>query len=189
MPSGRGCRRQTRAHGASGVVIVKCCWDLRERLVGYDPSLVISVMGPGPTPSLPGLLPSARHIRIVVHEITSDAEASGHRVKPALVHVKQITKAARAWNRVGNVVIHCGAGVSRAPAAALIIFAAVWPEGVARAAHQLRRQAAWAALSKLLLRKGGQLLDLGGPLLRELISMGPAKPSGRVRPTILAEPS
>jgi predicted protein tyrosine phosphatase len=56
-------------------------------------------------------------------------ESSESFVAPIREQIADLIEFARRWNGAGTLLIHCRAGSSRSPAAAMIAAAALWPAG------------------------------------------------------------
>jgi predicted protein tyrosine phosphatase len=85
-----------------------------------------------------------------------------------------------------SILIHCAAGVSRSPAAALIAMALAAPGHDCEAARILRAAGPFVSPNRLLVQLADVALGRGGALVDALESMGP--PRATCAPTLLELP-
>jgi predicted protein tyrosine phosphatase len=86
-----------------------------------------------PASVLPG-----NHMRLHMDDIAEPMEGM---VAPDARHVDQLLAFAAAWDRLGHMVIHCWAGISRSTAAAFITLCALNPEADEALVAQMLRAA------------------------------------------------
>lgn len=120
-----------------------------------------------PTP--PGMRP-AHHLRLTVVDV-DDPRASPS--APARSHIEALIDFLRATPPRKSILIHCLAGVSRSPAAALVALALDAPGREQEAVRLLRRAAPFADPNRLMIEIADDLLARGGALTAARESMGP----------------
>lgn len=168
------------------MVIVSSYWLARDLVQAERPGLVISLMDPGSTYSLPGLPTQTYHCRIDVHDVVAvQSELEHPYVVPREAHVRQIMEAADLWSPDRPALIHCGAGVSRSTAAALIFIVRRERDRLEHAARELRWTAPWAKPNPLMIELADQVLDLGGTLKTAVRAMGDPRTRTAVKPARL----
>ena len=105
--------------------------------VGHRACSWVMILTAGAASVRPSAIEPPRHLRLAVSDIELPQE--GH-ILPGAEHVDRLLAFLRAWDREQPVVIHCYAGVSRSPAAALICACALEPTRCeSEIARELRR--------------------------------------------------
>lgn len=161
-------------------------WWAREATADLDPSHVISIMDPGANYQIPAGPKLIEHIKLGMHDVVMDRRGlSAEYTAPNPEHVGQIIKFAQEWDRHGNIVVHCTAGISRSMATALVILATISPGLEIPIARLLRDRAPWAAPNQRIVGIADQLLSREGALVRALATMGPAEMRGVPSPITL----
>jgi predicted protein tyrosine phosphatase len=118
----------------------------------------------------PGAIKPANHIRLLIHDI---AEPIDGYIAPDAEHVGQLLDFAAGWDRLGPMVIHCWAGISRSTAAAFITLCALNPEAPEALIAQLLREASPTAYpNRLMIRLGDAALGRGGRMLAAVEAIG-----------------
>ncbi len=141
--------------------------DLAERL---RPGRVISLLQPEWQPATPSGLAPEHHLRVEINDITSP---DPDQILPERAHVEQLVAFLEAA-RGQSLLIHCYAGISRSPAAALVAMVLDAPGREQAAALTLREAAPYAQPNRLLIELSDDLLGRGGRLVAALDAMGPA---------------
>src|SRR5438046_5090136 len=129
------------------------------------PARLVSLLTGDGQPSTPPELPASDHLRVLVDDI--DEPQPGF-VVPSEAHAEQLVAFLRASPRDGSIVIHCRAGVSRSPAAALIALVLDAPGREREAVAMLRAAAPFALPNRLLVRLADRALDRRGALIDAL---------------------
>ncbi len=144
-------------------------------LVRFDPGAVVSLVSP--RMRLRRLV-DRPHAVLHCHDI--EAPRAG-RVAPSMGCVAAICSAAHAAAGAGGVLlVHCAAGLSRAPAAGLVAaWAVTGGEVPERSVEALARVAPWAQPNRLIVALGAVHLGLdAGRLLEQLEALFPWRPRG-----------
>lgn len=145
---------------------------------------MVSLMGSGHDFHRPGVVDASRHLLIDVNDIV--AEATGL-IAPQEAHVERLLAFARSWDRRGPVVVHCWMGISRSPAAALVMALGIEPDqdedGLAR---RLRDASPFSTPNRRLIEIGDSMLGRGGRLVRAVHAIGRGADACEGRPFILA---
>lgn len=169
------------------MIAVTSYWTAREIAIDLDPAAIISLMDPQTSGySIPAGLSLCEHIKLDLHDVVAEQTAlSGRYVSPSPEHVGRIIEFARRWDRRGNLLIHCMAGVSRSTAAAMLILAATSPGLEIPIARLIRDRAPWADPNLRIVELGDQLLGRRGALVRALSAMGPSDMRSAPSPILL----
>lgn len=125
---------------------------------------MISLVAPRQDFHRPAVIDPARHLVLGVNDIAF--AGTGDLVAPQEAHVEAIIAFARNWNRQAPLLIHCMMGVSRSPAAALLVALAVAPDqDEQELAQRLRRASVQATPNARLVEIGDHMLSRGGRLI------------------------
>ena len=122
---------------------------------------MISLLDPGSYIKRPPTIKPSNHLTLGFHDI--EEPAKGHQ-GPSENDITQLLEFSRAWNGNGPIVVHCHAGVSRSPTAALIMLASFNPGREQEAAEVLRRAIPHATLNGWMVRIADPLLRCDGKL-------------------------
>ncbi len=134
------------------------------------PQRVISLLQPEWQPATPFGLAPEHHLRVEIDDITSPEP---DQILPERAHVERLI-AFLEDARGQSLLIHCYAGISRSPAAALVAMVLDAPGQEEAAAVALRKAAPYARPNRLLIELSDNLLGRGGRLVAALDAMGPA---------------
>jgi len=145
--------------------------ELEEHAAALRPERLVSIVAPDEQPPTPPGLSPESHLRLACDDII---EPNPLEIAPDRRHVKRLIAFAREWNPSRPILIHYQAGISRSTAAALVAYAAHFPDSVGRAAAHLRDSASYARPNPLIIALGDELLALEGRLVAAVESMGPA---------------
>jgi predicted protein tyrosine phosphatase len=140
--------------------------DVVERM---RPHGLISLLPPADQPPTPLGIRKGGHLRILIDDI--DEPQIGY-TAPAREHVAKLVAFLRAAPPRVSLVIHCLAGVSRSPAAALVALALDAPGREVEAARVLREASPFASPNRLLVSLADHLLQRKGALVAALDAMG-----------------
>ena len=143
------------------MIYVTSYWQLETDFSHLKPDWVISILGPADQLSWPELGSLDRRLRIECDDI--QYPSSGFLV-PAIEHVEALIAFLRAWNGQDDLMIHCKAGTSRSPAAALIALSMLNPGREKDAALLLRQEAPQARPSEVFLRYADKILGADSTL-------------------------
>jgi len=140
--------------------------DVVERM---RPHGLISLLPDADQPPTPLEIRKGGHLRIPIDDI--DEPQRGY-TAPAREHVVKLVAFLRAVPPTAPLVIHCLAGVSRSPAAALVALVLDAPGREADAAHVLREASPFASPNRLLVAIADEVLGRKGALVAALDAMG-----------------
>lgn len=119
----------------------------------------------------PAVISAERHLTLQMNDITF--KGTDKLVAPDDLHVQQLIDFAHGWDQSAPLLIHCWMGVSRSPAAALIVALAVRPEqDDAALAARLRIVSPYATPNSRIIEIGDRLLGRGGALIAAIKSIG-----------------
>lgn len=152
------------------LIVVSPLTRIAEMAVRHQCRDMLSLMADGHDFHRPGLIRPDRHKTIRLNDIAAAAEGL---VEPAEVHVEAILDVARAWQRERPLLVHCWMGVSRSPAAALLVALDVAPDQDDRALVQrLRAASPFATPNPRLIEIGDARLKRGGRLIAAVKQIG-----------------
>jgi predicted protein tyrosine phosphatase len=143
-------------------------------------SHVLTVMAKVDQVRRPESVLEANHLKVAVDDIT---EAIDGFVVPSEVHIEQVLKFVRGWDRSAPLVVHCYAGISRSTASAFAAACALNPHRDEIAiARQIRAASPIAAPNRLIVSLADKALQRQGRMLRALDAMGPGSLVAEGRP-------
>ena len=128
---------------------------LSEDFRRLQPDYLVSILGPNDRLDWPQLGAPGRRLQIECDDI--QYPCSGY-IVPTAEHVQRLIDFLKTWNGDGALMIHCKAGTSRSPAAALIAKAIIRPGAEQEAALELRAAAPQARPSQVFLRHADGIL-------------------------------
>jgi predicted protein tyrosine phosphatase len=143
------------------MIYVTSYWQLETDFSSIQPNWLISILGPSDQLVWPELGSTDKRLRI---ECDDTQHPSSGFIVPTIDHVEALIVFFRQWNGEGDLMIHCKAGTSRSPAAALIALAMLNPERERDAALLLRQEAPQARPSEVFLRHADKILGTGTDL-------------------------
>jgi predicted protein tyrosine phosphatase len=143
--------------------IIVCGVDHMPRAVAaLGPKYVVSLLPPDQQPPTPPTIAPAHHHRVEIHDVTGPM---GDAIVPTREHVATLVEFLRRCDPDAAVLIHCAAGISRSPAAALIALALDHPGREDEAGRVLRSVAPHTMPNSLLLALADEVLGRDGALL------------------------
>lgn len=118
----------------------------------------------------PAAIAADNHLLLVMNDI---AEMREGMTMPGEGHVRRLLAFARSWERAKPLVVHCYAGVSRSPASAYIMAAALAPErSEVELARTLRFQSPTATPNPRLIAVADALLGRNGRMVAAIKAIG-----------------
>jgi predicted protein tyrosine phosphatase len=133
------------------------------------PGRLISLLPERDQPPTPPRMLPADHLRVLVDDLDHYSEGMS---TPAHAHVVQLLSFLRASPPQTSVLIHCLAGVSRSPAAALIALALEAPGREHEAARVLREAAPFVNPNRLIVQLADVAMKRNGALVAARVAMG-----------------
>lgn len=119
----------------------------------------------------PAVISEDRHLTLEMNDITF--KGNDKLIAPADVHVQTLIDFAREWDQSAPLLVHCWMGVSRSPAAAIIVALAVKPdEDDAILAARLRTVSPFATPNARIIEIGDRLLGRNGALVSAVKAIG-----------------
>jgi predicted protein tyrosine phosphatase len=132
-------------------------------VAGMEADYLVSLMSPQSMAGTPSGIASSNHLQLAVDDIESDL--FGY-VCPTEQHVADLLDFGKQMADEAEVVVHCSMGMSRSPAAVMILLAQRNPGMEAAVSALLFGEAPKANPNRLLLDIGDRLLGCGGALVR-----------------------
>ena len=128
---------------------------------------MVSILGPQDAMPWPTLIPADRRLRLRFDDTKFMPRG------PKAEHIRKLIAFLRRWNQEGHLLIHCRAGISRSPAAALIALALFNPGKEYWAATLLRDKGPHAHPSSEMIALADRELRLKGALVLAAESLPP----------------
>ncbi|MCO5730816.1 tyrosine phosphatase family protein [Rhizobium sp. SSA_523] len=154
-----------------GSIIVCPLASIAEIAVRHRATDMVSLIANGQDFHRPGVIRAERHLTLRMNDIAF--AGTGDLVAPSEDHVAQLIGFAQSWDRAAPLVVHCWMGVSRSPAAALIVALALHPDQDEVAlATRLRAVAPHATPNARLIEIGDRALGRNGRLSAAIKSIG-----------------
>ncbi len=147
------------SHKREPAIIISSIYHLSEVIEQAD--AVISILGSSDKLIFPDV-GSRPVLRLKFDDV---GYASGKLVAPSRERIANLIDFARGWNRVGTLLLHCRAGSSRSPAAAMIAAATLgWPYG-ADLALRVRTSKAYFRPNETMLKLADGLFGISPGLV------------------------
>lgn len=119
----------------------------------------------------PAVISADRHLTLQMNDITF--KGNDKLIAPDDVHIQTLIDFAREWDQSAPLLVHCWMGVSRSPAAAIIVALAVKPdEDDAILAARLRTVSPFATPNARIIEIGDTLLGRNGALVSAVKAIG-----------------
>jgi predicted protein tyrosine phosphatase len=135
-------------------------------------SHILTVMANVDQVQRPASVLEANHLKVSMDDIIEHMDGF---VAPTEVHVEQVLRFVRAWDRSAPLVVHCYAGISRSTASAFAAACALNPHrDEISIARQIRAASPIAQPNRLIVSLADKALGREGRMLRALEEMGPA---------------
>ena len=150
---------------ACAISICSYKWML-ENVNDYQPKYLVSVMDYGETIETPPSISRDNHLRF---NICDSSEWSRKTDRKALLRLLDFGSN---WNGRDRVLVHCGLGISRSPAIALILACQKSPGRESDVARSLRLLAPFVSPNPDVIDVADDLLNLRGELVRARKAMG-----------------
>ena len=131
---------------------------------------LVSLLPPEDQPATPPQIASSDHLRLLMDDVH---EPHASAIAPTRSHIETLISFLRSSPQ-SSILIHCLAGVSRSPAAALIALALDAPGRERDVARLLRSAAPFADPNRLMIKLADEVLERRGSLVSALASMGSA---------------
>ena len=164
------------------MIVVSGYWELEETLERYRPVYLVSLMDNADAVPTPTYINANNHLRLGFH----DVEWKIPGISPSMADIEKIIELALRWNGSSNpILVHCVAGESRSPAAALIIASIRQPNNEAKLTAHLKQQAPYCHPNRLMIELADQALFLGGKLIEAVANMGEPDDEAMPQPFVL----
>ncbi|KXG86421.1 tyrosine phosphatase family protein [Agrobacterium bohemicum] len=119
----------------------------------------------------PAVIAAERHLTLQMNDISF--KGTDKLIAPDDVHVQQLIDFAHGWDQSAPLLVHCWMGISRSPAAAVIVSLTVHPEqDDAVLAARLRSVSPFATPNTRIIEIGDRLLGRGGALIAAIKTIG-----------------
>lgn len=171
--SKRETKQQSRGyHGLSSEpqIVVCALAEMSRHVCRLRPGRLVSLLPAEEQPPTPPLVHPSDHLRLHINDYNNPSDGPN---APTRHHIETLTRFLFATPTKASILIHCLAGVSRSPAAALIAMVLEAPEREHEAALHLRRIAPFVMPNRLMIELADDVLGRTGALVAALDAMGP----------------
>jgi len=119
----------------------------------------------------PAVIAAERHLTLQMNDIAF--KGNDTLIAPDDAHVLRLIEFAHAWDQSAPLLIHCWMGISRSPAAAIVVALALYPDQDERdLAARLRAVSPYATPNTRIIEIGDRLLQRNGKLVAAIKSIG-----------------
>ncbi len=181
----RGRPRVARPAGGAEMsyIVISPLRQIAEVAATHGAREMVSLMGDGHAFHRPAVIDAHRHLVIGVNDIAAEVEGL---VAPQEAHVERLLRFSRAWDRRAPLLVHCWMGISRSPAAALVMALGLAPDqDEDELARRLRDASPFSTPNERLVSLGDALLGRGGRLVRAVRAIGRGADAYEGRPFTL----
>ena len=135
----------------------------------YRPKYLVTVMDEGGKVETPASISNRNHLKFNLLDTDEEDPIVVRRVLQSLLNF------GKGWNGEDRILVHCGLGLSRSPAIALMLACQKSPGGEREVAQSLRYLAPFVSPNPDLIDAADDLLELRGELVRAVKDMGEAQ--------------
>ena len=152
-------------------IICSSLRSVQKAIHDYQPKIVLSICDDLKTFNFS----APKHIQHQIIEFDDVTEIweglpSKH-TPPSRTHVVIIVEIAQNWHGSGNFLVHCHAGQSRSPAAAIIVVATCFPEQLVEFTRRFRDDAPWISPNRVMIEIADDALEMDGQLVELVYNM------------------
>jgi predicted protein tyrosine phosphatase len=165
------------------VIVVSSYWLLDEAIKQFSPTHLISLMDTPDAVPTPKGIAKDNHLKLGFHDVI---ESTTEKTPPNIGDIRKLISFGKDWAKLDTpIVVHCTAGVSRSPAAALILSVLREPDSEARLATYLRMKAPYCVPNELMIELADTELGLGERLIKATQNMKEPEDQGTPQPFTL----
>jgi predicted protein tyrosine phosphatase len=152
-------------------IVVSPLARIAEMAVRHRACEMVSLMAKEQAFHRPGVIQASRHLLLHMNDIAF--KGTGNLVAPGEAHVRELIDFAAGWDQQSPLLIHCWMGVSRSPAAAVVVALSLMPDQDEMAlANRLRAASPYATPNARIVEIGDALLDRKGKLVDAVRAIG-----------------
>ena len=153
------------------LIVVAPLARIAEMAVRHKAREMISLLAANQDFHRPAVIGAERHLKLAMNDISF--AGTGDLIAPQEAHVAKIIEFAQSWDQTSPLVVHCWMGVSRSPAAAMIVSLAASPDDDDDAlAKRLREASPFATPNMRLIEIGDEMLQRGGRFVKAVKALG-----------------
>lgn len=158
---------------------------IAEMAVRHRAREMISLMAKEQNFHRPAVIQAHRHLLLHMNDIAF--KGTGDLVAPDETHVRDIIDFAAHWDQRAPLIVHCWMGVSRSPAAAVVVALSLKPDQSEEAlARRLRAASPYATPNMRIIEIGDALLGRDGRLVKAIKGIGRGADADGNAPFMLA---
>jgi predicted protein tyrosine phosphatase len=155
-------------------IVVCALRDLSAQIAKTNPARLITLTSPGHEP--PAAPTDIPRLTLTFNDISEPREGL---TPPSAAMIDQLLAFGSAWIEPGPLLIHCWMGISRSPAAAIILAAALHPERAeSDLAGRFRALSPSATPNLLMVSLADEALNRGGRLKDAVAAIGRGQEAG-----------
>jgi predicted protein tyrosine phosphatase len=139
----------------------------------YEPSHLVTLLGPDYMIDTPDGIAGNRHLRLEVHDVT---DSVADEFAPSEKHVLDLLAFTRQWDAKAPLLVHCWAGISRSMAATFTILCdRLGRDQEFQIAKAIRRRAPHADPNRLFVCFADKVLGRSGRMVEAVDAIGRGK--------------
>ena len=131
-------------------------------IASMEARYLVSLMSPSSMIETPPAIAPENHLKLSIDDVTGPVDGY---IAPSRAHIDRLLEFGNLLDDNSEVVVHCSMGMSRSPAAVIIMLAQHNPGREAEIADAFFREAPQTSPNKLLLKFGDEALGCNGDLL------------------------
>ena len=146
----------SKTAGQIQMIYVTSAWELHDDHRKLKPEYLVSILGPNDHVNFPNLGDRMKNLRLECDDVQYPSKGY---VCPSRSHLEKLISFLRRLSPADSLMLHCAAGTSRSPAAALIAMHVIRGTSEMEAVKVLRSAAPQARPSQVFLRLADEILN------------------------------
>lgn len=152
-------------------IVVSPLGRIAEMAVRHKSREMVSLLAEKQDFHRPAVILAERHLTLAMNDISF--AGTGNLIAPQDSHIQNLIDFAKGWDQSAPLLVHCWMGVSRSPAAAVLVSLALYPEQNEQdLAKRLRQASPYATPNSRIIEIGDRLLNREGRLVAAFKAIG-----------------
>jgi predicted protein tyrosine phosphatase len=152
-------------------IVVSPLGRIAEMAVRHKSREMVSLLAEKQDFHRPAVILAERHLTLAMNDISF--AGTGNLIAPQDGHIQNLIDFAKRWDQSAPLLVHCWMGVSRSPAAAVLVSLALYPEQNEQdLAKRLRQASPYATPNSRIIEIGDRLLKRDGRLVAAFKAIG-----------------